>query len=544
MAGVLRDQVRAHELVGRVGGEEFALLLPGATGDDAYEVAERCRAALSALLVHGVAVSCSAGVASYPSDGPDGARLLELADGALYWAKRSGRAQTKRYHPGEVVLLSSAEQRAQVQEVLAREDAMQPVFQPIVELATGRIAGYEALARFVHAQPVRTPDLWFAQARRCGLGPALEARALEVALAVQGRPAGTFLSLNVSPGALISAEVRAALPEDLSDIVIELTEDEVFSSDNALDAELAALRARGAKIAVDDAGAGYAGLQQLIRVKPEILKIDRSLISGVDEDSSKIALLEALTSFASSTGAAVCGEGIETLAELRMLARFDTTYAQGYALGRPGPAWSEGAADMAADTTAEVSMGMRLTRTAVDGDEGSLTPGEVAERLSRIRSQSELTDAIEMMRRLLHSDVVVVSRVRIDERRVETLSHNDWSPTERFYSYADFPTTGHVLEQQVLGQVISGDPAADPAELELLEGSGLHALLMAPILHRGETVGLLEICRREPRPWTGREIDRARLLAHSLGMAIRFEGREPLPWPTEALHIPAPTSGD
>jgi hypothetical protein len=65
---------------------------------------------------------------------------------------------------------------------------------------------------------------------------------------------------------------------------------------------------------------------------------------------------------------------------------------------------------------------------------------------------------------------------------------------------------------------------------------------MAPILHRGETVGLLEICRREPRPWTGREIDRARLLAHSLGMAIRFEGREPLPWSPEELTLETPTS--
>ena len=177
-----------------------------------------------------------------------------------------------------------------------------------------------------------------------------------------GRPAGTFLSLNVSPGALISPEVAAVLPDDLSDLVIELTEDEVFSSDIALDAKLSDLRDRGARIAVDDAGAGYAGLQQVVRVAPEILKIDRSLITGIDDDESKMALLEALARFASTTGAAVCGEGIEKVAELRMLARADTTYAQGYALARPGPAWPSVDTKMASHTTAEVSMGLRLAR--------------------------------------------------------------------------------------------------------------------------------------------------------------------------------------
>ena len=162
----------------------------------------------------------------------------------------------------------------------------------------------------------------------------------------------------MSPSALVSAELTAVLPDDLSDIVIELTEDEVFSSDISLDATLSQLRDRGARIAVDDAGAGYAGLQQVVRIAPEILKIDRSLITGIDVDASKMALVEALARFASTTGAAVCGEGIETAAELRMLARADATYAQGYALGRPGPPWAEGDATMAGKTAAELSMGM------------------------------------------------------------------------------------------------------------------------------------------------------------------------------------------
>ena len=123
-----------------------------------------------------------------------------------------------------------------------------PVFQPVLELATGRVAGYEALARMPDG-PFRPPDQWFNQAHRAGLGAALEAAALRAALRAHSRPERTFLSLNVSPGALLSPEVRAALPEDLTGIVIELTEHELFSTDLGLDRELGLLRdaARGSR---------------------------------------------------------------------------------------------------------------------------------------------------------------------------------------------------------------------------------------------------------------------------------------------------------
>ncbi len=540
VARVLLEQVREGELVGRVGGEEFALVLRDTTGEEAYAVAERCRGGLATVFVHGVGLACSAGVASYPADDPGGMRLLEFADGALYWAKRSGRAQTRSYDPDQVVLLSSAEQRAQVLAVLDRPDCLTPVFQPIVELATGRVAGYEGLTRFLESEPVRTPDVWFAQARRCGLGPALEARAIEVLLAVGGRPAGTFVSVNVSPSGLLSAEVAAVLPDDLTDIVIELTEDEVFSSDTALDAQIGALRARGARIAIDDAGAGYAGLQQLIRIKPEILKLDRSLITGVDTDASKIALLEALTRFASTTGAAVCGEGIETVEELRTLAHLDTTYAQGYALGRPGPAWPQMQDGVATLTTAEISQGLRLARgTATGDDDAPLNLGAVAERLGQVRTLADLNATVELIQRLLHADEVTVSRVVVRERFVETLSA-DWSPTDRRFSFDDYPTTEHVITNQVLGQVIVGDPASDPAEVQLLVSQNVGALLMAPIIFRGETVGLLEVYRRVARPWTGSQIDDARLVAHSLAATVQFELDALARWSPPAPPVDAP----
>ena len=121
--------------------------------------------------------------------------------------------------------------------------------------------------------------------------------------------------------------------------MVELTEHELFGAEDELESRLAGLRARGARIALDDAGAGYAGLQQLIAVAPDILKLDRSLVHGANADPAKLALLEAMISFASSTGAAVCGEGVEDLDDLRALADLDATYAQGYALARPAPPW-------------------------------------------------------------------------------------------------------------------------------------------------------------------------------------------------------------
>jgi diguanylate cyclase (GGDEF)-like protein len=527
IARELQRQARSYDMVARVGGEEFALVLPHTGSDAAYDTAERCRAALARLSVHGAGISCSAGVASYPCDDPDGARLLEFADGALYWAKRAGRAQTRRYDPREVVLLSSAEQQAQVRAVLEDPEALTPVFQPIVEVATGRIGGYEALTRFLHSEPVRPPDHWFAQARRCGLGSALEARALEVALAVPGRPPGTFVSLNLSPAALVSREVAAVLPADLSDVVIELTEDDLFSTDTALDVQLAALRARGARIAVDDAGAGYAGLQQLIRVKPDILKLDRSLVQGIHADDAKIALLEALSRFAVTTGAAVCGEGIEEVDELRTLASLDVTYAQGFALGRPGPAWPTIDGEIAGEVASADHWGMRVARLTTAGPP---TIGEVTEALARVRSPEELNGAVRMIESLTHSDDVAISRVLSGERCVETLSDHEWSRTGERYSFDDYRTTERVILDQVIGQVVQGDPAADAAELEMLRQSGFGAVLLTPVVYRAETIGLLEFYRSTARPWTPTEIDQARMLAHHVGSVIRAPRSGPDEW--------------
>lgn len=519
----LRSAVREDDLVARLGGEEFALILPGVDGSRAAEAAERARAAIAEVAVGGSPLSCSAGVAAYPDDAADAGRLLELADGAMYWAKGSGRDQSRRYDLRLAGQLSGDGQRAEIEALLAREDSIVPVFQPVLELATGRVAGYEALARMPDG-PFRPPDEWFNQAHRAGLGPALEAAALKAALRAHGRPERTFLALNVSPGALLAPEVRDALPEDLSGIVIELTEHELFSTATALDRELADLRARGARIALDDAGNGYSGLQQIIRVAPDILKLDRSLVDGVHGDPHRFALLQALISFASTTRAAVCAEGVETLDDLAVLAAMDVTYAQGWALARPDVPWAPLSQQAAAAASAEVRIGMRMAREPHDNSAPTL--GDLFSRLTTVSCVDDIRDAAELIPSVLGADDAAVSRVVPGEGCVEDISRHGWSTPGERYHLCDFPATEYVLRTRTAGQIVVGDPASEPAEVAVLEQGGYQALLMVPLVFGGKDVGLLELYRRHALPWNTGEIERAQLLAHQLAAVLDLLARE------------------
>jgi diguanylate cyclase (GGDEF)-like protein len=513
----LRGAVREYDVVARLGGEEFALILPGVDGQRATEAAERARAAIAEVTVGGRPLSCSAGVAGFPEDEYDAGRLLEAADGALYWAKRSGRDQSRRYDRKLAGQLSGDGQRAEVEALLAREGAIVPLFQPVLEIATGRVAGYEALAR-VPEGPFRPPDQWFAQAHRAGLGPALEAAAIKAALRAHDRPEHTFLALNVSPGALLTHEVRAVLPEDLSGIVIELTEHELFSTELALDRELEVLRARGARIALDDAGNGYAGLQQIIRIAPDILKLDRSLVDGVHDDPHRFALLEALISFSATTGAAVCAEGVETLDDLAVLAGLDVTYAQGWALARPGAPWAPLAPQVAAAASAEVRIGLRVAREPHDG--GELTLGHLIGRLTGAVSAEDISALAALIPEVLRADDAAISRLTGEGEFIEEVGRSGWSQPGERLRLAECPAAGYVLRTRTAGQVVTGDSASDPTLVRLLERNGFQALLMVPLVFGGRDVGLLELYRRQPIPWNSGEIERAQLLAHQLAAVM------------------------
>ncbi|MEU2348337.1 EAL domain-containing protein [Modestobacter sp. NPDC049651] len=238
------------------------------------------------------------------------------------------------------------QQRWSCRPLLADDDDLTIVFQPIVDLASASVAGYEALARF---PGTATPDVWFAAAAEAGLGAELEALALTKALAaLPDLPPNTFLTVNVSPHLLASPPVAAALaaPPSLRRVVVELTEHMPAGDLAELRAQTAALRGRGALIAIDDAGSGYAGLQQLAEVRPQLVKLDRALVADADSDPVKAALAEMVGAFTSRIDAWLLAEGVETPGELAVFARLGVPLAQGWLFGRPTPGFAPLARDV------------------------------------------------------------------------------------------------------------------------------------------------------------------------------------------------------
>jgi PAS domain S-box-containing protein len=232
----------------------------------------------------------------------------------------------------------TAETSAAILRVLAG-DALTTAFQPIVSLADGRVLGVEALSRFAVADGGRTAEDWFIDAARVGLGVDLEVHAALKALRLApALPEDAYVSVNFSPGTLLWPGLRDALrkaPIPLSRIVVELTEHSAVEDYDALDRALEPLRGRGLRIAVDDAGAGYATFRHILRLAPDLIKLDRSLVSGIDGDTARRALAGAVVVFAHETGGVVVAEGIERPAELDVVLGLGVDAGQGYLLGRP-----------------------------------------------------------------------------------------------------------------------------------------------------------------------------------------------------------------
>ena len=215
--------------------------------------------------------------------------------------------------------------------------AFRMVHQPIYDLASGRLSSFEALCRFT-PEPYRAPDVWVAEAEASGLGAELEMALARAALAELGAlPAGTRMAVNLSPDTIVATDLaRALAPCPAERVTIEITEHAAASDFAALLRAVAALRDAGITIAVDDVGAGYSGLQQIVRMRPDVLKLDRSLVEGIDGDAARRSLTTALVHFARETGARLVAEGVETPEEHRTLRALGVHLGQGWLFGRPG----------------------------------------------------------------------------------------------------------------------------------------------------------------------------------------------------------------
>lgn len=285
----------------------------------------------------------------------DSAETLLLAgDIAARVAERSGRANAgeggaparpsgEGFAGGDMALAEGA-----LAQLLLGEGLSMAV-QPIVDIRTGTVHAYEALARFSQPGMDGSPLHWFALAEQLGERPALERACLRLALELYARrPAGTSLSLNLSAPVLLEdrtidmlERVGARGQDDLRGLIVEVTEETLVHSDMQLQVVIAPLRARGVSLAVDDMGAGYSGLRQITSVRPAYLKLDRSLVAGIDGDGERAALVGALAGYAKQVGSLLVAEGVETAGELDAVRRLGVPLVQGFHLARPGAPWPQ-----------------------------------------------------------------------------------------------------------------------------------------------------------------------------------------------------------
>jgi EAL domain-containing protein (putative c-di-GMP-specific phosphodiesterase class I) len=241
-----------------------------------------------------------------------------------------------------VVLEPDVRNRAERAEIERRLD---PVFaaggptvllQPIVDIATGERVGAEALSRFPAAWN-KAPDDVFAEAHRVGRGDDLEILALRAAARHLNRVGG-YVSMNVSPGTLLTDECRALLAGlPAHRVVLELSEHDPVADYDALRAALAPLRAAGLRLAIDDVGAGFSSLRHIVVTAPDVIKLDRSIVTGVGADPILRTLVRSLVEFARGCDSRVVAEGVETAADAHALLVAGVDYGQGWHYGRPGP---------------------------------------------------------------------------------------------------------------------------------------------------------------------------------------------------------------
>jgi EAL domain-containing protein (putative c-di-GMP-specific phosphodiesterase class I) len=208
------------------------------------------------------------------------------------------------------------------------------VFQPIVDLRSGAALGFEALTRFDDGTP---PDVRFEEAHLVGLGVELELAAIRTALiAAERLPAGAWLNVNVSPPTVRAAGLRELLEGVARDLVVEITEHDEVTDYAEFRAAFAALDGR-ARLCIDDAGAGFSSLRHVVELGPAFVKLDRSLVAGVDRDPARQAAIAGLVHYAGVAGVRLVAEGIEEQGELDVLRSLGIVLGQGYLLGRPAP---------------------------------------------------------------------------------------------------------------------------------------------------------------------------------------------------------------
>jgi diguanylate cyclase (GGDEF)-like protein/PAS domain S-box-containing protein len=353
----IRGVLRSDDVVARVGGDEFVVLLHDVpTATELQQIAERLRSVVRAPLRIGdreVAVSMSMGLVGVdrrPDAPVDAERLLRRADRAMYRAKATGRDCWAIYDP---LLDDHAQPDQEVRALISRSLSAGEVvvhYQPVVDLASGALAGVEALVRLRHPElGLLGPGRFIEVAERSGQIVPIGDRMIEQAFAdfaewIRLRPE-LRLTVNLSGRELAEAAVCERVVRSLQEhrippgqVVVEVTESTLVTTfDTSLDA-LGRLRRAGLIFAVDDFGTGYSSLSRLTEVAPDIIKLDRSFVASAATDPMHRAVISAVMHLAGQTGLKVVAEGVETERHLETVTELGCDFAQGFLFSRPAPA--------------------------------------------------------------------------------------------------------------------------------------------------------------------------------------------------------------
>jgi diguanylate cyclase (GGDEF)-like protein len=354
VAARLRGAVRADDTVARLGGDEFAVLVEqsGDAEDEAGATAARVREVLSApLVLHGTPLTVSVGIGIAVGRGDaDAQALVADADLALAAAEREGRGRTRCFEPH---LRAEAEEARDLERALRAAlpgRDLRLAYQPVVDLGSRRVTGFEALLRWDDPRLGRVgPDRFVPVAEAAGLMDGIGAWVLREACATAAAwrwahpGAGDLtMAVNVSATQLTSPDLVGSVAAALAGsglpagaLVLEVTETALVGDPERAAASLAALRALGVRLALDDFGTGYSSLAHLQRFTVDVLKIDRSFVSGIAEGEPLPAIVRGTIDLGRTLGLEVLAEGVEHEHQARLLTEGCCDTAQGYLFARP-----------------------------------------------------------------------------------------------------------------------------------------------------------------------------------------------------------------
>lgn len=341
---------READFVARLGGDEFCIIADKIEEDYVANVAQRCLDAISQpfeLATRKLTPSCSIGIAHYPDDGDDPSTLLKAADTSLYAAKESGKKQYAFYRPE---LTQKAEYRFQMEQYLRDAIVQQEltlVYQPQVDVTTGKIIGVEALSRWKHPVLGRVSPIEFiATAERIGMikqlteWVLLTACSQAVAWKEDGFPS-LRMAVNISPSHFLDKDIVSLIKRtidetgiDPQNLELEVTESGVQTDQRNISI-FESLKDLGVQLAIDDFGTGYSSLASLKHLKVDCLKIDRYFIDDMIVDNKTLLLVGTMIEMAHKLGYSIIAEGVETTEQLDIIKSMEGEAVQGYLFSKP-----------------------------------------------------------------------------------------------------------------------------------------------------------------------------------------------------------------